>query len=167
MQRRNGSDGVINCGHFSLLLAECNRMFPQQQSVVNSSQAALKMSPAIPLKPDQVAKASQNQLLIARIQRQRDAICNHLPIYDSLIGYCLFLLLCQCELKQEALCQKDIQIELGHSQGAVRKLIKMLASDGWIEITKSDGDQRGRYVMSTPRMKREIAKFVQTIFADA
>lgn len=102
-------------------------------------------------------------ILIACLQRQREAMNDELPIYDSLIGYSLFLVLCQYEIRGETPRLKDIHLEVRRSQGAVHRLITSLSADGWITIAKSDGDQRSRYAVATPKLKQAIAKFTQSI----
>ena len=102
--------------------------------------------------------------LLARLQRQRQALeGGEFPIYDSLIGYSLFLLLCHYEVRGMTPRLKDIYLELERSQGAVRRLVRALGRDGWITITRADGDQRSRQVIATPKLKQVIARFVQSI----
>jgi DNA-binding MarR family transcriptional regulator len=105
---------------------------------------------------------AKNCKLIARIQKQRDAIGDGLPIYDSLIGFNIFLVLCQYEALGEAPRLKDIHQEIGRSQGGVRRLIRLLAADGWVTLETSNGDMRSRCVVPTPRLKAVIAKFLLT-----
>ena len=105
-----------------------------------------------------------NSKLVARLQKHRQAVeGGDFPIYDSLIGYSLFLLLCHYELRGITPRLKDIYLELERSQGGVRRLVKALMADGWITITKAEGDQRSRYVCATPKLKHAVAKFVGSI----
>jgi hypothetical protein len=107
----------------------------------------------------------QQSQIVTQVRRQREAITDDLPIYGSLIGYCIFLKLCQCEVRGQHPRLKDIHLEIGRSQGGVRRLIRSLLVDGWITITKSDGDQRNRYVVSTPRLKSAISTYLQAAHA--
>jgi hypothetical protein len=102
--------------------------------------------------------------LLARLQKQRKALeGGEFPIYDSLIGYSLFLLLCHYEVRGMTPRLKDVYVELERSQGGVRRLVRALMNDGWITILKSDGDQRSRYIVPTPKLKQAIARFVHAI----
>lgn len=103
--------------------------------------------------------------LVRELRAKRSAINGPIPTYDSLIGFSLFLLLCEYEVAGTTARLKDIYLELGRSQGGVRRLLRKLAADGWIEISRSDGDQRNRHVLATAKLKRKIAEYLKSIHA--
>ena len=106
--------------------------------------------------------------LLLKLHRHREALEDgEFPIYDSLIGYSLFLLLCDYEVRGLTPRLKDVYVELERSQGGVRRLVRAMARDGWITLARSDGDQRSRYLVPTPMLKKAIAKFVETIHVGA
>ncbi len=97
------------------------------------------------------------------LKRKRVAVNGDLPTYDSLIGYSLFLLLCEYHVSGEAARLKDIYLELGRSQGGVRRILRRLVSDGWVEVSRSEGDQRNRLIAATPKLKRTFEQYLQTL----
>lgn len=103
--------------------------------------------------------------LLRLVKRQRANLEGNLPTYDSLIGYSLFLLLCEYEVRGETPRLKDVHLELGRSPGGVRRLIRALTADGWVEITRSERDLRTRFIVATPKLKRTIAAYIQSIHA--
>ena len=106
--------------------------------------------------------------LLTRLQRQRGAINGDaFPIYQSLIGYSLFLLLCHYELRGEPARLKDIYAELERSQGGVRRLVKALELDGWIDLVSDGDDRRSRLVKPTPKLQRAISRFVDEVHLTA
>ena len=103
-----------------------------------------------------------NRKLLTRLQKQRSALNgDDFPIYQSLIGYSLFLLLCHYELRGETARLKDVYVELERSQGGVRRLVKSLLDDGWIELHPDGDDRRSRQVKPTAKMQRAIGRFVE------
>ena len=103
--------------------------------------------------------------LLRLVKRQRANLDGSLPTYDSLIGYSLFLLLCEYDLRGETPRLKDIHLELGRSPGGVRRLVRALTADGWVEITRSERDLRTRFIVATPKLKRTMAAYIQSIHA--
>jgi len=99
------------------------------------------------------------------LKRKRIAVNGDIPTYDSLIGYSLFLLLCEYHVTGEAVRLKDVYLELGRSQGGVRRLLRNLSADGWITLSRSEGDLRNRLIVATPKLKRTIDGYLQTIAA--
>jgi DNA-binding MarR family transcriptional regulator len=102
----------------------------------------------------------QKSKITRKLQDHRSAVNTDLPTYDSVIGYSLFLLLSEYEVGGQVARLKDIYLELGRSQGGVRRIIRKLTADGWIEVTRPEGDQRTRLVIATPKLKRTIAAFL-------
>jgi DNA-binding MarR family transcriptional regulator len=96
---------------------------------------------------------------IAEIRSILKAIRADVPTYGSLIGYKIFLLLCEHELRSQHARLKDLYLDLGHSHGAVRRLVRMLQEDGWIVVETSNHDRRARHVRPTPRLRETIARF--------
>lgn len=101
------------------------------------------------------------------IQSILRAIRAGVPTYGSLIGYKIFLLLCEHELRQERLRLKDLYLDLRHSHGAVRRLVKRMQDDDWIVVETSSRDRRARFVLPTARLQRAIARHTPTSFASA
>jgi len=97
------------------------------------------------------------------LKRKRLAVNGDLPTYDSLIGYSLFLLLCEYHVSGETARLKDVYLELGRSQGGVRQLLRRLSADGWVELNRSEGDQRNRLIAATPKLQRTIDHYLQTL----
>jgi DNA-binding MarR family transcriptional regulator len=104
-----------------------------------------------------------NSRLLRIVKRQRANLDGNLPTYDSLIGYSLFLLLCEYDVRGETPRLKDIHLELGRSPGGVRRLVRALTADGWVEITRSERDLRTRFIVATPKLKRTIAAYIQSM----
>lgn len=103
--------------------------------------------------------------LIQELRRKRDAVNGDLPTYDSIIGILLFLVFCEYEISGQPARLKDVYLEVDRSQGGVRRILRRLAADGWIEISRSKGDQRNRFVTPTPKFKRKIGEYLQTLVA--
>ena len=106
----------------------------------------------------------QTKARLARaLQGRRRFVNGEMPIYDSIIGVSIFLLLCEFEVLGQAARLKDIYLEIGRSQGGIRRILRKLSADGWIEISRSDGDQRNRHVTPTPKLRRKFTDYLQTL----
>ena len=105
-----------------------------------------------------------NKERLARaLQGRRRFVNGEMPIYDSIIGVSIFLLLCEFEVLGNQARLKDIYLEIGRSQGGIRRILRKLSADGWIEISRSGGDQRNRHVTATPKLKLKFTDYLQTL----
>jgi DNA-binding MarR family transcriptional regulator len=110
-----------------------------------------------PLDPD------QRSILLRQLKQKRSFLNSGLPTYDSVIGLEIFLVMCECELRGQHPRLKDIHLEISRSQGAVRRLVRALADDGWVQLVQADHDARSRLVVPTPRLRRTIAGYLATL----
>jgi hypothetical protein len=94
------------------------------------------------------------------LQSIREAIGDGIPTYGSLIGLEIFLFLCERELQAQPVRLKDLYLELTRSQGGVRRLVRQLEGDGWIQIRPSEQDRRTHFVIPTARLRKAFAAFM-------
>ena len=106
---------------------------------------------------------AQKACLLRQLKQKRAFLHKDLPTYDSVIGLEIFLVMCECEVRGQYPRLKDINLEIQRSQGAVRRLVRALSEDGWVQLVQSDHDARSRVVVPTPRLKRTIAGYLATI----
>lgn len=101
----------------------------------------------------------QRKLAAFSLQSIREAIGDGIPTYGSLIGLEIFLFLCERDLLAQPVRLKDLYLELTRSQGGVRRLVRQLEEDGWIEIETSEQDRRTHFVTPTPKLRKAFATF--------
>jgi DNA-binding MarR family transcriptional regulator len=94
---------------------------------------------------------------LSLIRRWEDA---HLPIYGSLLGRDLVLLLAQYHLEARRFTLKEIYFSLPYSENAVRRHLKRLLQDGWLSLGPPGPDRRFRFVIPSEKMTRAFESYL-------
>ena len=105
----------------------------------------------------------QKRYLLRQLKQKRSFLSSDLPTYDSVIGLEIFFVMCECELRGQYPRLNDINLEISRSQGAVRRLVRALVKDGWVQLVQADHDARSRLVVPTQRLKRTMAGYLATL----
>lgn len=103
-------------------------------------------SAARAMDPDTATKRLQR---LASIRRWEDA---HLPIYGSLLGHDLVLLLAQLYVKRRHFMLKEVYCSLPYSENAIRLHLKRLLREGWLVHDQLGQDRRFRFVTPSARL---------------
>lgn len=101
--------------------------------------------------------------VLRQLKQKRAFLDSGLPIYDSTIGIAIFIVLCEYELRGQHPRLKDIHLEVSRSQGAVRRLVRELVKDGWVDLKTVENDNRSRIIVPTARMKKTIGAYLETL----
>ena len=94
---------------------------------------------------------------LSSIRKWEDA---HLPIYGSLLGRDLVLLLAQYHLEARRFTLKEVYYSLPYSENAVRRHLKRLLADGWISLGPPGPDRRFRFVIPSEKLQRAVERYL-------
>lgn len=101
--------------------------------------------------------------LLRLLKQKRAFLKSDVPAYGSVIGLEIFLVLCEADVRGSFPRLKDLNVEISRSPGAVRRIVRAMAEDGWIELRKADHDHRTRVVVPAPRLRRTIAGYLASL----
>ena len=96
--------------------------------------------------------------VINRIRLFRAWEISNLPVYGSLDGYQLFLLLAASPYSNK-MSLKEVYLSMGCAQSTTRLLFKNLESDGLVVITNDRKDSRFREFQLTDKLKLIIKQW--------
>jgi biotin operon repressor len=113
-----------------------------------------------------VSRTTNDQLQalteLVRVRYRRIWEDAHLPIFASLLGYDVVLLLAQLYLQARTVSLKEIYLSLPYSENAVRFHIQKLQRCGWIEL-KSAADRRFRNVQPTAKFQEALHEYLELL----
>jgi hypothetical protein len=93
---------------------------------------------------------------LTEIRRWED---EHLPIYGSLLGRDLILLLARYHLEGRRFTLKEVYLSLPYSENAIRRHLKRLLQEGWISLGPPGPDKRFRFVIASGRLKQALDSY--------
>jgi hypothetical protein len=111
-----------------------------------------------------VTTSDQLQALteLVRIRYRRIWEDAHLPVFASLLGYDVVLLLAQLYLQARTVSLKEIYLSLPYSENAIRFYMQKLQRSGWIELT-SAADRRFRNVQPTAKFHEALQEYFELL----
>ena len=83
----------------------------------------------------------------------------HLPVYGSIAGYELFLILASSK-NSEKLSLKEIYLSMKCAESTTRLLFRNLESDGWIVLPRDPRDNRTKDFQLTEKLRNTIDKWL-------
>jgi len=110
-------------------------------------------------------KTRKNSLtaVIARIRKLRAWEDAHLPIYRSLLGRDLMLVIASLHLHKRELSLKEIYLDLPYSENAIRLHLRRLANEDWIALPRRTGDKRLRQIKLRPNLVTALEGYFQVL----
>ena len=98
--------------------------------------------------------------VINRIRLFREWERTHLPVYGSLAGYELFLILASSPYT-DRMSLKEVYHSMGCVESTTRLLFRNLESDGWIVLPRDPEDNRFKEFQLTDKLKTVIDKWLE------
>ena len=89
----------------------------------------------------------------------------NLPLYGSNVSYELVLCVLANGGKDRAASLKHIYSKLPYSESNIRRYLRMLETDGWIRVSKDNGDMRNHVAEPTERLLRAFEAFAELNYA--
>jgi hypothetical protein len=83
----------------------------------------------------------------------------NLPVYGSLAGYELFLILASSPYKNK-MSLKEVYLSMRCAESTTRLLFRNLESDGWIVLPRDPTDNRFKEFLLTDKLKNTIAQWL-------
>jgi hypothetical protein len=99
---------------------------------------------------------------LVRIRYRRIWEDAHLPVFASLLGYDVVLLLAQLYLQARTVSLKEIYLSLPYSENAIRLYMQKLQRSGWIELV-SAADRRFRNVQPTAKFHEALQEYLELL----
>ena len=112
---------------------------------------------------DNAATDSNGRLHLQGMRHTRAWEDAHLPIYGSLLGRDLVLLLTQLYLESRALSLKEIYLSLPYSENAVRQHLQRLKRGAWVRLEGTPDDKRVKAIRLTKKFEHALQGYLKIL----